>query len=30
VIVDRFFTQPIAGRTLLGFKAMAEALARDA
>lgn len=30
VLVDRLFTQPIAGRTLLGFKTMAEALARDA
>jgi ribosome-associated toxin RatA of RatAB toxin-antitoxin module len=30
VFVDRLFTQPIAGRTLLGFKTLAEALARDA
>jgi uncharacterized membrane protein len=28
--VDRFFTRPIAGRTLATFKALAEALAADA
>lgn len=29
-VVDRFFTRPIAGRTLASFKAIAEALADDA
>jgi hypothetical protein len=28
--VDRFFTRPIAGRTLATFEAIAEALAADA
>jgi ribosome-associated toxin RatA of RatAB toxin-antitoxin module len=30
VVVDRLFTRPIAGRTLRGFKAIAESLAHDA
>ena len=30
VVVDRLFTRPIAGRTLRGFKAIAESLAPDA
>ena len=30
LFVDRFFTRPIAGRTLATFKAIAEALATDA
>jgi ribosome-associated toxin RatA of RatAB toxin-antitoxin module len=29
VFVDRLFTRPIAGRTLRGFKAIAESLAQD-
>ena len=29
VVVDRWFTRPIAGRTLATFKALAEALAAD-
>ena len=30
LVVDRLFTRPIAGRTLRGFKAIAESLAPDA